>query len=352
MKRVWGVFLALSLVLTGCGGAAKQPAAPKADAKSPAAAAPAKLEKLTIGVAGQGALAYAQLTLAKELGLFEKEGLEVTIENFQGGGSQSAQALAGKSLDFVAGTMDHAIKAAMQKQDIKMVALFTRTPGFALVVDSKYKDQIKKVEDLKGKTLGVSSIGSSTHMVLAASLKKNGVDPVKDVKIAKAGLDTFHAAIESGSIVGGMAAEPYLAPMLAAGKVYIISDLHKEADTKAVFGALYPGTGLLTRGDVIKEKPELTQKVVRALVSTNKWLAANKPEDAAKKMPASLQGTDAKVYAQAMQNAWEQYSPDGVVKAEDAAKMLEAMGSFDEKVAQAKLDPSRLFDMTFVNQVK
>jgi NitT/TauT family transport system substrate-binding protein len=341
-RRAWGIFLMLSLVIAGCGGrAASDPSAVPASVKA---------EKVRIGVAGQGALAYAQLTLAKELGMFKDEGLDVEIENFQGGGAQSVQALVGGSIEFVAGTMDHAIRASMQKQSIKMVALFTRTPGFALVVDSKYKDQIKQIEDLKGKQLGVSSLGSSTHMVLSIILKQHGLDPAKDVQIVKAGLDTFHASIASGSIIGGMVAEPYLAPLLQAGTVYVLSDLHKIQDTRSVFQGEYPGTGLLTHGNVIKDKPELTARVVRALVHTNKWLSEHKPEDVAKAMPKELQGRDPAVYLAAVKNAWEQFSPDGLVKEQDAARMLEATGQFDEKVAGANIVPSTLFDMTFVNK--
>ena len=59
---------------------------------------------------------------------------------------------------------------------------------------------IKKVEDLKGKTVGISIIGGGTHGPFALMLKKHGVDPEKDIKLVEVSFSLSEDALRTGRV--------------------------------------------------------------------------------------------------------------------------------------------------------
>ena len=67
--------------------------------------------------------------LGVKLGSFKEEGLDVTVENFQAGGSKALQALIGGSVDGTIGFYDHTIQMQAKGQPILAVAQYGRYPG-------------------------------------------------------------------------------------------------------------------------------------------------------------------------------------------------------------------------------
>ena len=92
--------------------------------------AKAQLEKrnLTLAVGGKTLVAYLPLTIAERLGLFEKEGLKVTINDFAGG-SRALQSLVGGSADVVCGAYEHTIRMKPKGINIKTIALQNNSLG-------------------------------------------------------------------------------------------------------------------------------------------------------------------------------------------------------------------------------
>src|SRR5262245_61878876 len=89
-----------------------------AQAQSPALEKPS----ITLAVGGKTLIAYLPLTIAERLGLFEKEGLKVTINDFQGG-ARALQSLVGGSADVVCGAYEHTILTRAKGQPIRAIAL-------------------------------------------------------------------------------------------------------------------------------------------------------------------------------------------------------------------------------------
>src|SRR5437868_14958872 len=116
--------------------------------------------KVTIAVGGAGCLCYLPTVLARELGEYQKAGLDVELINFKGG-SQALTAVLGGSADVVSGYYDHCVNLAAKNQALQSIVVYDRYPGFALVVAPK--GSINSVKDLAGKNVGVSAPGSSTH---------------------------------------------------------------------------------------------------------------------------------------------------------------------------------------------
>lgn len=282
-----------------------------------------KLQKVKIASGGH-IVHFLPLDLAVALGYFKDEGLDPKITYLKGG-TATAQALISKQVDFSTNGIDHAFKAAAKgKDDLRMVVLLNQTPGMVLVVDSKHKDKVKTIADLKGMRLGVTSKGSATNMVLAFLLSKNGVRP-DEVTVVKAGTSTFPPALKNGDIDGGIALEPFASIMVEQSDAYVLQRLITAEDSQQAFGGPYSLTGILTRQDVIDSQPELVQKIVNAQVRTLKWMQAHTEEEIAGALSTEVVGSDKARYVKTLKLLSEFYSPDGKLRSEGARNVLEAM---------------------------
>jgi len=147
---------------------------------------------------GSMILNYMPVPLTQSLGNFQKEGLNVKVENFQAGGSKALQALIAGSTDAVVGFYDHTIHIQAQGKDIVSVALLNTTPGIVLAVRPDL--DIKSGRDLKGKKIGVSTFGGDSHASVLLSIKALGLKQ-SDVTIVEIGGDAKRqAALKAGAI--------------------------------------------------------------------------------------------------------------------------------------------------------
>src|SRR5207302_28 len=157
-----GIAFASILLVAACGGGTAQPS-PSAAGTGAATTPPRATVRVAIGSAAS--LNYLSWDLAKALGYFEDESLDVIL-NYASSGNDAATALLSGSVDFTGNSMDQSIKAQIAGKPTKMVVAFSRTPGAAIVVRADLKDTVKSLKDLKGKTVGATSQGSGTHVVL------------------------------------------------------------------------------------------------------------------------------------------------------------------------------------------
>lgn len=319
-----------------------------AAAAGPPAAARAA-EKVTLAVGGVGASVYLQVDVAKALGLFAKEGLDADVQ-FLKGGAQSAAALIGGSADFSTNAIDHVLKARAQGKGLTMVTALTELPGLVLMVREKLRGQVRSPKDLKGRPLGVSSPGSGTDIILTYILHRHGIRR-DEVQIVGAGTNTFPAALKGERIDAGMTLDPYVGQIVAEGYGFPLVDLRTEAGTRSVFGGPYLFTGLVTRDEVIREKPQLVQKMANVFVEANRWLATHSPEQVAEVLPAELVG-DKRTYADALRASREIYSKSGRIPPEGIEAVYRAQEVFQPGNEELKkVKPEELFTNRFVEAV-
>lgn len=215
-----------SLILAACGG---KPAAPAQPAPSPAPkqeparqeapkpAEPAKLTPLAtparIWVAEDGSPSGAGFYIAHARGYFKELGLEVEIKPFESSGDM-LPAIASGQVD-VAGGISGAnlFNAAARGLDIRIIAdKGTNNPGksyYTLVVRKDLADQIKDYKDLKGKKIGVFSVGTLNEYAVEKALAKAGLT-VKDVELVPMGPPDMNLALANKSIDAGMQIEPLI----------------------------------------------------------------------------------------------------------------------------------------------
>ena len=305
--------------------------------------------KVTIAVGGASCLCYLPTVLARELGEYDKAGVEIELVDFKGG-SDALKAVIGGSADVVSGYYDHCVNLAAKNQALTAFVVYDRYPGMVLGVSPKHSGEISSLKDLAGKKVGVSAPGSSTDFFLKYLLAKAGVDP-NAVSVIGVGLGpTSVAAMEQGIIDAAVMLDP--TPTLLAGKseLKILSDTRTAKDTLAFFGGEYPGGALYTRSDWVAQHPKETQALARAMVATLKWIQAHSAEEIMAKMPADLVGPNKELYLAALKNTIPMYSTTGAMDPKGAEAVLAVFSQSSPDVANAKIDLSKTYTNKFVEE--
>ena len=308
--------------------------------------------KITLAVGGASCLCYLPTMLAKQLGEYEKAGVNVDVVDFKGG-SQSLQAVMGGSADVVSGYFDHTVNLAAKGQNLQSFVVYDRYPGFALVVSPKHTATIKSIKDLANKKVGVSAPGSSTDFFLKYILKKNGVDP-NSIGVIGVGLGaTAIASMEQGEIEAAIMLDPAVTVLQGRHKdITILSDTRSQKDTLAVFGGEYPGGALYTKADWIASHEKEVQAMTIAIVNTLKWIHTHTPEEIADKMPPELVGKDKPGYIAALKNTLPMYSETGLMDPKGAAAVLAVFSQSSPDVAKANVDLSKTYTNKYVEAAK
>jgi NitT/TauT family transport system substrate-binding protein len=303
-----------------------------------------------IAIGGAGCLCYLPTVLAKHLGEYDKAGVDVELIDFKGG-SQALPAVLGGSADVVSGYYDHCVNLAAKGQSLQAFVAYNRFPGLVLVVSPEGGKDIKSIKDLAGKNVGVSAPGSSTDFFLKYLLAKNGVD-ASSVGIVGIGLAaTAVAAMEHGKVHAAVMLDPAVTLLQNKFKdLKILSDTRTQKDTLDVFGGEYPGGSLYTRADWIAKNEDATQRLATAIVSTLRWIHANKPEDVMAKMPAELVGPDKALYLAALKNTIPMYSTTGKMDPKGAQAVLAVFSQSVPEIAKANIDLSKTYTNKYVEQ--
>src|SRR5215218_5317598 len=200
--------------------------------------------KITIAVGGGACLCYLPTVLARQLGEYQKAGLEVELVDLKGG-SDALKAVLGGSADVVSGYFDHCVNLAAKKQELQSFVVYDRYPGLVLVVSPSHNAEIKSIKDLAGKKVGVSAPGSSTDFFLKFLLKKHGVDATSTAVIGVGLGATAVAAMEQGQIDAAVMLDPSVTVLQAGhADLRILSDTRTQKDTLETFGGEYPGGAL------------------------------------------------------------------------------------------------------------
>ena len=123
---------------------------------------------------------FSPLFIAEQAGFFKEEGISPKFPLMAS--DLAVKALASKDVDFAAST-ESVAKAAAIGFPVKIVMNFFNGSLFYLVT----KPEIKKIEDLRGKTVAISRFGSATDYDARAVFQRFGMDPATDVKIIGVG---------------------------------------------------------------------------------------------------------------------------------------------------------------------
>jgi NitT/TauT family transport system substrate-binding protein len=317
-----------------------------AGAVAPASAQQKRLP-VKMAVAGINFIPYLPIALAKQLGEFEKAGLDVDMVSFKGG-APVATALIGGSIDVASGYYEHTIQFATKGKAVRSFVIATRLPGLALVVAPKHKDAVKTIKDLAGKRVGVSAPGSATDFMLKYVLRKNGVDPASVPVIGVGEPASTVAAIEQGQVDAALNGEPAITVLQNKySDLPILVDTRTEAGTRKLFSGDYPAACLYAMSDWLDHHPEEARRLALALVSTLHWIATHSPEEIVAKMPKDIVGPDPTLYLEVVKHMMQIFSKNGLMTIESAQNPYNLLKQSNPEVAAAKIDIAATFTNTY-----
>ena len=202
---------------------------------------------------------FMTFALAHKRGFLKEEGIEAEIIRVTGGAS--AAALSSGDLDYGTGM---ALGGPITGLPVKVVACFVPAPVFALVA----RPEVNSVQELKGKTVGISTFGGLSIFGARVITKHFGLDPDKDIKFVAVG------AVEGRFIrlIQGQIDAAILAPPLdSEAKKKGFNILARAEDI-----LIFPETGLVTGVKKIQEKPDEIKRVIRAGIKANRYIRENR----------------------------------------------------------------------------
>jgi NitT/TauT family transport system substrate-binding protein len=304
-------------------------------------------DKITIIVGGMEKQIYLPAMLAQQLGYFKDEGLDVELLNSRAGVEAENELLAG-AVQGVVGFYDHTIDLQAKGKFIQSIVQFSQAPGEVELVSSKHPD-IKSPADFKGKTLGVTGLGSSTDFLTQYLAVRNGLKQGDYTLLPVGAGNTFIAAIKQDQIQAGMTTEPTIARMLKTGEAKVLVDMRTPEKTDAALGGPYPAASFYVQTSWLEDHKEDAQKLANAFVKTMKFIATHSAEEIAEKMPKDYYAGDKALYVQGLADGKAQFTPDGRMPANGPETVLKVLSTFKKNLQDKQIDLSKTYTTEFVD---
>jgi NitT/TauT family transport system substrate-binding protein len=307
-----------------------------APAADPATAAEksAKLTSVRIAYVSRSILDMPYI-IARDRGLFREEGLEPEFIFMKA--IQTVQAMLAGGVDFGTAT-GTAIAAAVSGVDVRIVLALTDKPSFDLIA----LPNVASVQQLRGKKLGISAVGSLTEILARQILIAHKVPPDQVTFLPLGTSDVTYVALKAGAIDATMLQIPqnFLAVDDGFRKLAAGADVYR-----AVQG------GLTTTKATISDRPELVTKMIRATQRALR-LIRNDKKFALEfiKGPYLDLGKDRDQFAERIYEAALQYYLQSGTVDEKLQREMITVAAQRVKPAQP-VPPERVFDFSFAQKV-
>ena len=219
--------------------------------------------QITLGLTTRNGSTSLPFVIAEEKGFFKSEGLNAIVVTMQN--QVVVNGVVTRNVDY-GGTFSNFVGAALSGLPVRIVMSAMDGSDHYLVTASN----IKKVEDLKGKTFGISSFGGTPHSEAIMILRKYGMNPEKDVTFLQiGGSSSRYTALESGSIQAAM----LLPPFNNFAKKRGFNQLMSFNDIMSI-----PLGGLSVHTQKIKEKPDEIIRMIKAVLKATDYIRNRKSE--------------------------------------------------------------------------
>src|SRR4249920_55355 len=273
--------------------------------------------------------------IAKDAKIYEKNGLDVELVLVKGSGQTSA-AILGGSLFAAPVTVPQVMMANLGGADLVNIA--HTVPG----VQSKLlvKQEIKRPEDIKGKRIATSSLGSLGDFLFKYIIRKHGMDPTRDVVWISIGTPPERLqALASGRVDAADLSYPTDAQGLRMG-YRVLWDARKEV--------VYPSMSVVTRRKNIQDDRDTVTRVIRSHVEGIAYFKTHK-DFSLKVLSKYLKTNDREL----LEGSYEIYKQDFISVPYPIMKGLEATYDY---VAATKPEirgrkPEEFMDPSFIAEL-
>ena len=339
MKKMVSILMSLVLVisLTACGQGKTENASTNETQSDTSKAA---LTKVSLGMVPWSA--FELFYLAQEKGIFEKNGLDVDIQEFSST-TDNSNAFVGNQLDFCTYASAESIAPYSAGADFKIVLLADKSNGCEGLVTTP---DIKSATDLKGKTVA-TQYSSVDHLLLLTLLQENGMT-ADDINIVDMTIEAAGNAFIAGQCDAACIWDPYFSKAKDKGGTV----LYSTADNPDIISDV-----LAASGDMVENHPKVVEAMVKSYYEAADYWREN--SDEASEFMAGKLGVDKEEFDSEIagliipdpKTALEAFTP-----AEDYSywgytqntveKFMNEMGVID-----ADVDCSDMIDASFVGKI-
>jgi NitT/TauT family transport system substrate-binding protein len=218
------------------------------------------------------AICTAGIPVAQAKGYFAKRNLDVELTNFGGSTDQLLEAIATGKADAGVGMALRWLKPLEQGFDVRIT---TATHGGCMRLLAAANGGIEKLEDLKGKSIGVSDMAAPDKNFFAIRLARLGIDPTSDVEFRAYPADLLPVALQKGEVQAFTLGDPL-------GWVIRDRDGLKQVATNLDGDYAHRACCVLgVRGSLIRDDRATAAALTEAVLEAQEFVLAN-PEETAR----------------------------------------------------------------------
>ena len=266
---------------------------------------------------------YAPMYVAINKGMFKEQGINIDLTTGQGADKTMQQVLSGScDIGFCGPEQVIYIYNQKRKDFPVLFAQLTATDGSFLVGRSEQKNF--KWESVKGKTIIGGRPGGVPEMALEYVLKKNNIQPGKDVNLITNLAYTATAGAFKANTGDYVALFEPTASMLEKDKNgYIQASVGESA-------GVLPYTCYFATKSYISKNPELIQKFTNAIHKGQIWVQKHSDEEVAEAIKSFFPGTDEDVLKSVIKNYRniKAYADTPIIKEQDLNRLMDVIQSY------------------------
>jgi NitT/TauT family transport system substrate-binding protein len=292
-------------------------------------------QKLVVGYSGITAI-QAPFWIIKDAGYFKQEGLDANLI-YIAASSTMAQAMMAGEVAISTANSQAVVDTGLQGGDLVAVGAIVNFVALYVIT----APEIKTVQDLRGKPVGVTRFGATTDFAMRMFLKKYGLEPVRDVPIIQiGGVPELAAGLSNKSIYAAAMSYPMGLVAQQAG-MKMLANLAKE-------GIPFLHQGLTTTGKFLRERRAQAKAFVRSYGKAVHFLHTRKEESKAI-LSRYTKVTDPGMLEGTLQYAYDFVEKIPLVKREAFQVTVDEIGKKNPKARQAKLE--QFYDNTLVQEL-
>jgi len=295
--------------------------------------------------------ASAEAKLAEQLGYLKETGLDIELLSEPAGVNAETEMLSGAAQGVV-GFYDHTLDLQARGKLVQSVVQFSQAPGEVILVSKAASAHIKTPADFKGKTLGVTGLGSSTNFLTQFLAAKYSIKNSEFTTLPVGAGSSFIAAVGQGKIDAGMTTEPTISRLTSTGAASILVDLRTPKSTEAALGGPYPAACLYMPTAWVNTHKEQVQKIANAFVKTLKYINTHSAKEIAEKLPPDYYAANKQMYIDALESGKQMFTADGVMPERGPATVLQVLNGFDKAVQGKTINLASTYSTEFVKAAK
>jgi len=274
------------------------------------------LPTVSIMIGGIDKQIYLPYQLAQNLGFYKKYGVNVKLSTEFNGGVGAEDAMASGQVDMAGAWYIHTIDFQSKGKQVEDIVQLSGAPGEREMCANN--SGVHSAADFKGKTLGVTDLGSGTDELTQFLAAQKGVKHSQYHTLAVGAGATAIAAIQRGSAQCVMTTQQTVGALESKKLAYSAIDLATTKGAEAALGGAWPAASVLALTSWVNSHKATVQKVVDALVATMHWINTHSAADIADKLPSDFvqnSNISKAQYIAGLTTDKGQFLPDGIMPA-------------------------------------